>query len=441
LRKKPENDVIILSAGTAGSIDTDSDLFNIAVRRGCTPKLAFRVENVDIEDGGISVTCPDGTEPRARYLVDASGFRSPCAQKLGPRENPCRFEHHSRSLFTHLVNVPTDAALGHSRHEPPPVPGHSRTVHHVFERGRFGVVSFNNHKGPKKPWVRVGLRTDERTHPKTGMDIDAEFREFTSRFLAEQQQFAGATSVRPWVSTGRLQHSSQHSAGARWCLMSHAAGFLDPFFPHGLSNTVEVINVLARRLIDALRRDRFAEEQFAHVSTLAQGCSTTTTAAPTASSCPSTHTTYGMCSVSGPWARASVNSVCTAPSPNTGAPGGTRSSANWRTYRTSACGGRITVSKRNSSTRWSRSARPSSRGGSRAPTPQGNSSPSSRVPTAHPRKLDVWPRKHGSFSPPPAKRARTGPWLAAEAPRVMRQMIGGVAKEMVKTGFHGRRLF
>jgi FADH2 O2-dependent halogenase len=83
--------------------------------------------------------------------------------------------------------------------------------------------------------------------------------------------FSGAKRVREWVSTDRIQYSSRRTIGNRWCLMSHAAGFLDPLFSRGLSNTAEVINSLSRRLLDALREDNFAEERFEPVERLEQG--------------------------------------------------------------------------------------------------------------------------------------------------------------------------
>jgi FADH2 O2-dependent halogenase len=53
--------------------------------------------------------------------------------------------------------------------------------------------------------------------------------------------------------------------------MSHAAGFIDPLFSRGLSNTCEIINTLAWRLIEALREDDFSRERFAYVEELEQG--------------------------------------------------------------------------------------------------------------------------------------------------------------------------
>jgi tetracycline 7-halogenase / FADH2 O2-dependent halogenase len=92
-----------------------------------------------------------------------------------------------------------------------------------------------------------------------------------ARFPAVERMFADAVTVRPWVSTGRLQYTSKETVGHRWCLMSHAAGFLDPLYSRGLTNTTELINSLAWRLVDALREDDFDVERFRYVDTLQKG--------------------------------------------------------------------------------------------------------------------------------------------------------------------------
>src|SRR5206468_9242257 len=55
------------------------------------------------------------------------------------------------------------------------------------------------------------------------------------------------------------------------CLLSHAAGFIDPLFSRGLSNTAEVLNALAWRLLEAFDDDDFSADRFAYVEQLQQG--------------------------------------------------------------------------------------------------------------------------------------------------------------------------
>ncbi|MEU7717510.1 NAD(P)/FAD-dependent oxidoreductase [Streptomyces tibetensis] len=252
--------------------DTDTHLFHAAVRHGCVPKLDYPVSDVEIEDDSVAVVGSDGRRITARYLVDASGFRSPLAAKLGLREEPSRLKHHSRSLFSHMINVRADEVLGHTGDQCPPTRWYDGTMHHTFERGWFWVIPFDNNPASRNPLVSVGVTLDERMYPKNrDLTPEQEFFELASRFPAVKRQFENAVSVREWVSTERLQYSATRSVGARWCLMSHAAGFIDPLFSRGISNTANVVNVLAHRLLGALREDDFTLERFAYVERVEQG--------------------------------------------------------------------------------------------------------------------------------------------------------------------------
>ncbi|MET7900646.1 hypothetical protein ABZS86_03920 [Streptomyces sp. NPDC005355] len=78
-------------------------------------------------------------------------------------------------------------------------------------------------------------------------------------------------AVRPWVSTGRLQYSVKQVVGERYCLTSHAAGFIDALYSRGLANTLELVNALGWRLIAASRDGDWSMERFSHVEALQQG--------------------------------------------------------------------------------------------------------------------------------------------------------------------------
>lgn len=253
--------------------DSDAYMFYVAAKYGCETRQQWRAMEVDFDDDGVTVVGHTGERFRARYLVDASGFRSPLAEKLALRDQPCRFKHHSRSLFTHMIGVkPFDEVSRHAPRDRPPVPWHEGTMHHIIERGWFWIIPFDNTKYSRNPLCSVGLTIDPRRYPKPDdVSPEEEFYHFLEQFPAVARQFEGARRVREWVSTGRLQYSSRQTVGYRWCLMSHAAGFIDPLFSRGLSNTMEVINALAYRIIDALRDDDFAVERFEYVERLEQG--------------------------------------------------------------------------------------------------------------------------------------------------------------------------
>jgi FADH2 O2-dependent halogenase len=253
--------------------DTDAYLFHAAIKYGCIARQAFRVVDVDLGEDSVAVTGQNGERFNARYLVDASGFRSPVAQKLGLRTEPSALKHHSRSLFTHMIDVnPSEDCLNFADADKPPLPWSKGTMHHVFDRGWFWLIPFNNDAHSINPLVSVGLTFDERRYPKpTDMTAEEEFYHHVDRFPALRRIFADAKTVRPWVSTDRLQYGATQTVGHRWCLMSHAAGFIDPLFSRGLTNTGEIINAVAYRILRSLADDDFSVQRYEYVERLQQG--------------------------------------------------------------------------------------------------------------------------------------------------------------------------
>ncbi len=252
--------------------DVDAYLFHLAVSYGVEPLSGTRIQDIDIDpDEGVTLRSDRGEEFRARYLVDGSGFRSPVADKFGLRDNPTRARHHSRSLFTHMVGVTrfddAEAAGEHRQRSP----WHEGTLHHVFDGGWLWVIPFDNHGDSLNPLCSVGLTLDERMFPKTDLTAQQEFDDFLRRYPQIAEQFRTAKAVRPWVSTGRLQYSAHDTVGERFCMTSHASGFIDALYSRGLTNTLEVVNSLAWRLIEASRDGDWSTERFAFVDELQQG--------------------------------------------------------------------------------------------------------------------------------------------------------------------------
>lgn len=253
--------------------DIDYYLFQVAVHYGCAARQNFFVTDISFDGSGVTLAGRDG-EYRARYLVDASGPRSPLAEKLDLRENPCRLKHHSRSIWNHVVDiVPTDRLFDHLPDRlRPPVPWYEGTVHHMFDGGWAWVIAFNNNKLSRNLLCSVGMTVDPRKFPKVeGMSAEEDFYRLAAPYPDIVRQFEGMRPVREWTSTPRQQYSSKYTAGDRWFLLSHAAGFLDPLFSRGLSNTTEALNVLAWRLLRAVRDDDFSAERFKQVDRMQQG--------------------------------------------------------------------------------------------------------------------------------------------------------------------------
>jgi tetracycline 7-halogenase / FADH2 O2-dependent halogenase len=253
--------------------DVDAFYFAVAAQYGATLRQNWRATGIDFDDDGVTVTGNNGEVFRAKYLIDASGFRSPLAEKFGLREEPARFKHHARSLFTHYVGIkPFDDVNFYPPEFQPPAPFHAGTLHHIIERGWFWIIPFNNYKDSLNPVCSVGLTFDERTYPKPAdMTPDEEFNFYLDKYPAIKRQFAGAKRIREWVSTDRLQYSSSKTIGPRWCLMSHAAGFIDPLFSRGLSNTFEVVDALVFRILKSLKDDDWSVERYDYVEKLEHG--------------------------------------------------------------------------------------------------------------------------------------------------------------------------
>jgi FADH2 O2-dependent halogenase len=252
--------------------DTDQYLYNVAVKYGCTARTNFFTTDVEFDDDGVTIGSAAGETYRARYVVDASGFRSVLADKFGLREEPVRYQHHSRAIWNHFLDVPkTDDVFQRSKADTPPVPWYDGTVHHFFDGGWFWVIAFDNHKTSRNPLCSVGLVLDPRKYPKDpALTPEQEFWKHVDRFPDIERQFAGMKPVREWVSTGRLQYSSSRTVGDRWTLLAHAAAFIDPLFSRGLHNTCEAVNVLAWRLLRGIEDDDFSAERFEGVNTRQQ---------------------------------------------------------------------------------------------------------------------------------------------------------------------------
>ncbi len=246
--------------------DIDAYLFHLAIHYGAEPRQRTKVTSLEIDQQGVRLTLSTGEEVHARYLIDGTGFRSVVAERYDLREKPTRLKHHSRSLFTHMVDVPPFD----EEKSPLSVSWHQSTLHHCFERGWFWVIPFNNHERSTNPLISIGLTLDPRRYPKSSGSPEKEFAEFLQKFPSVAEQFATARTVRPWVSTDRLQYSSKQTIGYRWCMMSHAAGAVDPLFSRGMINTLEVIHALLDPLLNALAEDDFDEARFAHIEPLQQ---------------------------------------------------------------------------------------------------------------------------------------------------------------------------
>ena len=245
--------------------DLDSYLMHVAVHYGAVVKQNCKILDIDFNSNGKAVlmTSEDGEEFSGFYVVDASGYSSVLAKKFDLREKPTHLKTHTRTLFTHMLDVQQFEACVHSQ-KVHGMPGdfHEGTLHHLFDGGWMWVIPFNNHKNSTNPLCSVGLQLDSRRFPRTDIPPQQEFFEFVSQYPSIYEQFKYAKPVREWVSTDRLQYSSEKCVGDRYCLLHHSYGFVDPLFSRGLASTCDCVKYVARLILEGVKDNDFSERRF-----------------------------------------------------------------------------------------------------------------------------------------------------------------------------------
>jgi FADH2 O2-dependent halogenase len=246
--------------------DTDAYMLAVALQYGAEVRQQTRIRDIDVSEDEVRLFSVKGEEFVGRYLVDATGFKSAVAEKLNLRDDVTRHRTNSRAIFTHMVGVKHyDNMVGSGREHGLKYPLSQSTLHHVFAGGWCWVIPFNNHKDSTNPLCSVGLVLNRELHPDSGMDPETEFREYIAQFPEMVEQFKDAKALRNWVSTSRLQYGAKRVFGHRYCLLSHAAGFVDPLFSSGLVMTTAMVDMLAKQLLQATADDDFSEERFEHI--------------------------------------------------------------------------------------------------------------------------------------------------------------------------------
>lgn len=242
--------------------DSDFLLTSIAISYGATVLQSTPVKDIVVRKDGVEVVTDKDQVYRAAYLVDATGMRSLLANKLGWRHRD--LQAHTRTIFTHMVDVPCYNNVAGSRQ----AYGHpyrlsEGTLHHVFRGGWLWVIPFNNHPRATNPLCSVGLQLDPRLYPvRADLTPEQEFHEFISQFPDIQRQFAGARAVRAWTRTDRLQYSAQHVVGDRFALLAHAVGFIDPLYSKGLYVTHMSVMLLADLILKAYASGDYSAAAF-----------------------------------------------------------------------------------------------------------------------------------------------------------------------------------
>lgn len=242
--------------------DTDYFLTSVAISYGATILQNTFVNDVDIQSDGVKITTKNGPVYQAEYLVDAGGFRSLVADKLGWRHHD--LQTHTRAIFTHMIDVPCYNEISASPKEfDVPFRWSEGTLHHIFKGGWLWIIPFNNHPDSTNPLCSVGLQIDPRVYPtRNDLNPEAEFFAFLKQFPKMKEQLQNAKAVRGWVRAERLQFSSHHVVGDRFALLGHAAGFIDPLYSKGLYVTHMTVMLLADLLLKAKSSGDYSARAF-----------------------------------------------------------------------------------------------------------------------------------------------------------------------------------
>jgi tetracycline 7-halogenase / FADH2 O2-dependent halogenase len=147
------------------------------------------------------------------------------------------------------------------KHKMPSPLGQS-TLHHIFDGGWIWVIPFNNHRDATNPLTSVGMLLDRHKSPEPQGTAEQEFRRIVSTLPTVARHFEGATTVRPWIRSGRLQYSSPHHLAHRMLQLPHAAAFLDPLYSSGMSVLTVAVDLIAEELLKAVAEDDFAIDRF-----------------------------------------------------------------------------------------------------------------------------------------------------------------------------------
>jgi len=248
--------------------DSDATLTAVAISYGATVLQNTPVKDVLIQPDGVEIITDKDVRYHAEYIVDASGMRSLLANKLGWRHR--NLKAHTRTLYTHMIDVPCYNDAGAAREEY----GHpfrlsEGTLHHIFRGGWLWVIPFNNHPRATNPLCSVGLQLDPRIYPmQPDLSPEEEFYSFIRQFPDIENQLKGAQATRAWIRTDRLQYSAQHVVGDRFALLAHAVGFIDPLYSKGLYVTHMSIMLAADLILKAHRTGDYSAAAFAPLETL-----------------------------------------------------------------------------------------------------------------------------------------------------------------------------
>ncbi len=248
--------------------DSDYLLTSVAISYGATVLMGTFIQDINVQPDGVEVVTNKSKTYQAEYIIDAGGMKSLLANKFNWHHRDCL--SHSRTIFTHMVDVPCFNNVSLSPQEfGHPYRLSEGTLHHIFKGGWLWIIPFNNHSQSTNPLCSVGLQLDPRLYPqRDDLTPEQEFIEFIQQFPDIHAQLKGARPVRDWMRIDRLQYSAHHIVADRFALLAHAAGFIDPLYSKGLYVTHASIFLAADLLLKAKQTGDYSAAAFAPLETM-----------------------------------------------------------------------------------------------------------------------------------------------------------------------------
>ncbi|MBE0681564.1 MAG: tryptophan 7-halogenase [Anaerolineales bacterium] len=248
--------------------DSDYFLTSVAISYGATILQGTLIKDINVKSDGVEIITTKDVIYESEYVIDAGGMKSILAQKEGWRHRDCM--SHSRTIFTHMIDVPCFNNAGPSQAEfQHPYRLSEGTLHHIFKGGWLWIIPFNNHPDSTNPLCSVGLQLDPRLYPqRDDITPEQEFREFIKQFPDIEAQLKNARAVRDFMRIDRLQYSAHHIVGDRFALLAHAAGFIDPLYSKGLYVTHAQIFLMADLILKAKKTGDYSAGAFKDLETM-----------------------------------------------------------------------------------------------------------------------------------------------------------------------------
>lgn len=242
--------------------DSDYFLTSVAISYGATVLQNTFIKDINVNLDGVEIITNKDKSYHAEYIIDAGGMKSILAQKFNWRHRSLM--SHSRSIFTHMIDVPgfNEVTMPHTEFGHP-YPLSQGTLHHVFKGGWLWIIPFNNHPASTNPLCSVGLQLDPRLYPqRDDATPEQEFYDFIKQFPDIHAQLENAKPARDFIRVDRLQYSAHHIVGDRFALLAHAAGFVDPLYSKGLYVTYASIFLAADLLLKAKQTGDYSTQAF-----------------------------------------------------------------------------------------------------------------------------------------------------------------------------------